>query len=68
MNQIKKARLVVGLKQTDIAREMGVSSAAVSHWENGYTMPAAGKLKKLAAILKTSVSELLGEKEETETG
>ena len=64
MTQIKEARLAAGLKQTEVAREMGVSSAAVCHWEQGLSMPASGKLVQLSELLGTTVNELLKGTEE----
>ena len=55
----KKARLRAGKKVVDVVKHMGVSDAAVYQWENGETMPVAGKLQKLADFYGCSVDELL---------
>lgn len=34
VGDLKSARLALGLSQSDIAREMGVSDKTVSHYEN----------------------------------
>ena len=61
LNPIRKARLLAGLSQGDLAREMGLSQGAVSLWERGKTSPSAPKLKRLAVLLNTTVDELLKE-------
>lgn len=54
-----------GLKQEELAEKLGVSSQAVSKWENDQTCPDISLLPKLARILGVSVDELLtGEKKE----
>ena len=57
-----------GLKQEDLANTLGVSSQAVSKWENDQTCPDISLLPKLAALLGVTVDELLsGKKEELAT-
>lgn len=53
-----------GLKQEDLAREMGVSPQAVSKWENDLTCPDISALPRLAKILDVTVDELLSGKSE----
>ena len=54
-----------GLKQDDLANTLGVSSQAVSKWENDQTCPDISLLPKLAELLGVSVDELLsGQKNE----
>lgn len=53
------------LKQEDLANTLGVSSQAVSKWENDQTCPDISLLPKLAELLGVTVDELLsGEKQE----
>lgn len=54
-----KARKAAGYSQSDVARFMGVSPAAVSQWETGVKMPNAGKLVKLAGLYCCTVDDLL---------
>lgn len=61
MNPIRRARLLAGISQGDLARELGLSQGSVSLWERGKTNPSAPKLKRLAEILNTTVDELLRE-------
>ena len=51
-----------GLKQEDLANTLGVSSQAVSKWENDQTCPDISLLPQLAEILGVSVDELLSGK------
>lgn len=53
------ARTKAGLSQMAVAKEMGVSDAAVSMWETGKTRPRAGLLVKLAGLYCCTVDELL---------
>ena len=63
--RIAMLRRQKGLKQEDLANTLGVSSQAVSKWENDQTCPDISLLPKLAEILEVSVDELLsGKKEE----
>ena len=48
----------VGLKQSDIARELGVSRAAVSKWFQGASLPEPDKLLRLGMLLGLSFDEL----------
>ena len=53
------ARKKSGLSQADVAEKLGISSAAVSQWENGKTLPDPRKLPQIAEIFNCSVDELL---------
>lgn len=56
---IKKFRLVKGITQEELAEYTGVSSRAVSRWENGITYPYIYLLPILANIFEVTVDELL---------
>lgn len=58
---IKSARAKAGKTQSDTAKAVGVSVAAVSLWEKGKTMPRAGTLNKLARFFGCKVDDLLKE-------
>lgn len=51
-----------GLKQEELARQLGVTPQAVSKWENDQTCPDITLLPHLARILGVSVDELLSGK------
>ncbi len=48
--------------QDELAAELGVTAAAVSKWENGYTLPDVLMLCALADYFGVSTDELLGRK------
>lgn len=58
-DQIKRARAELGISQTAIAKQFGISRAAVAQWENGTTRPDSDKLVELASILKLSLATML---------
>lgn len=49
-----------GVKQEELAAELGVTAAAVSKWENGYTLPDVLMLCALADYFQVTADELLG--------
>ena len=59
MHPIKTYRLSHGLSRHDLAKKLGVSYAAVTHWENGLAKPSASHLIALAKIFGCTVDELL---------
>lgn len=56
---IKVARKKAGLSQLDVAKALGITTGAVSMWENGMTQPRPDKLVALADLFKCTVDELL---------
>lgn len=61
---IKHYRREKGMSQKELADKMGYKAqSAVAAWENGYKMPRAARLIKLAEILGVTVDELLTERE-----
>ena len=48
------------ITQEDLAAELGVTAAAVSKWENGYTLPDVMMLCALADFFDVTTDELLG--------
>ena len=59
---IRAARRRLGITQAELAERLNVTQAAVSHWEQGITVPSSRQMVTLAEVLKTTVSELYGEK------
>ena len=47
------------LRQTEVARVLGVSQGAVANWEAGLNNPTADKLIKMATLYRCTVDELL---------
>lgn len=50
--------------QEELAAELGVTAAAVSKWENGYTLPDILMLCALADYFQVTTDELLGRSRE----
>lgn len=63
-NRISEQRKKQGLTQEQLAQKVGVSSQAVSKWENGHNLPDIDNLLVLAEVLKIPYSSLV----ETEEG
>lgn len=57
---LKAYRKKKGYTQETLAIKLNVVRQTVSKWEKGLSVPDAGTLLKLAEVLDTSVSELLG--------
>lgn len=64
-NRISKYRKEKGMTQEELAGKLGVSSQAVSKWENDASCPDISLLPQLCSVLGISADELLsGKKEE----
>ena len=63
MNAFKRARLIRGLTQAELAKLLGVAPVSVSKWENGKGLPKAKRMPEIADVLETTVSELLDTQE-----
>lgn len=59
-NKIQELRKQKNITQEELAAELGVTAAAVSKWENGYTMPDILMLSALADFFVVTTDELLG--------
>lgn len=59
--QLRKQKNVT---QEELAAELGVTAAAVSKWENGYTLPDILMLCALADFFAVTTDELLGREKE----
>lgn len=49
-DKIKKLRLSLGLNQTDLAKKLYVTPAAVSQWETGVTRPDVDRLMQISKV------------------
>lgn len=58
--QIAHLRKQRGLTQAALAADLGVSSQAVSKWENGLSCPDIQLLPRIADYFEVSTDELLG--------
>ena len=61
MNKFKKARLIAGLTQVELAEKVGVSPVAVHRWESGLGLPRVKRLNGIADALHTTVADLIDE-------
>ena len=59
-NKILELRKQKNVTQEALAAELGVTAAAVSKWENGYTLPDILMLCALADFFHVTADELLG--------
>ena len=58
--RIKRLRQERELTLQDVADELGLTPAAISHWESGRIIPKSKKLQDLAKALRVSAAELTG--------
>ena len=58
-NYLYEKRKAAGLSQEQVGYLLGVSSKAVSKWENGRAKPVTNTLKKLAVLYETPIEQLL---------
>ena len=61
LNGFRKARLIAGITQLELAEKVGVSHVAVCKWETGKGLPNVRRLNAVADALNTTVAELLKE-------
>lgn len=65
--RLKELRAGKNLTQAKLAKMLGVSRTTVTMWENGASQPDNDTLLQIAAILETSVDELLGGQKKSPT-
>lgn len=58
--KLKELRIEMDLKQGQVAKRIGVTSSAVSAYENGIRQPSFDSLIKLAYLYRVSSDYLLG--------
>lgn len=57
--KLKDARLNAGLKQEELAKQLGVSRQTISSWENDRSYPDLGSAVKLSNLYGRSMDEML---------
>jgi len=57
--RLRTARRSAGLTQKQLAEALGVESITVSRWERGVTSPSLPRLRRIAEITETTVSDLV---------
>lgn len=63
-NRILELRTKLNLSQTELAEMVGVTNKAVSKWETGKSKPTTNEIRKMAALFKVDVNELLSMRDE----
>ncbi len=58
---LRKLRNRLGLKQRELAEQLGVSRNSVTNWETGRALPSLQMLAKIAEALEVHVWELFGD-------
>lgn len=64
MNRIKELRLNRGWKQSDLAKAINITRAAVGHYETGYRSLDVETIHKLCDIFGCTADYLLGRSEQ----
>ena len=67
MPTLRQLREDAVLTQAELAEQVGVSVAAISHWETGGKRPRASNIRKLAKALDISPQSVLAAIRETAT-
>ncbi|MBP3685081.1 MAG: helix-turn-helix transcriptional regulator [Oscillospiraceae bacterium] len=57
--KLKEARVNAGLKQEELAKQLGVSRQTISNWENNRSLPDVGSAVKMSNVYQVSLDELL---------
>lgn len=57
--KLKEARTKAGLKQEELAHQLGVSRQTISNWENGRSLPDIASMVKLSGLYGQSLDEML---------
>lgn len=63
MLKIRECRKKAGLSGVELAKRIGVTSAAISKWESNDRNPTPEMIVKLAGALGTTPNDLLGVEE-----
>ena len=55
---LQAARVNAGLKQTDVARELGVTPETISRWEQGKSFPNVPQINKLEKLYNVTYADI----------
>lgn len=55
---LRKARILADLKQSEVAKSLGVTEQTVSTWENGLVYPTIDKVIKMAKLYNMPIQDL----------
>lgn len=56
--RLKECRIHLGMSREALAQKLGVTAAAVGHWENGVCFPQISKRERLCKVLGTTQQDL----------
>lgn len=62
-DRIRELRLKNGIKQTELAKTLGLSRSAINAWEMGVSVPSTQYLIDLSKLFRVSTDHLLGREE-----
>ena len=65
MKGLRAMRRAAGISQAELARRVGVTTAAVCKWENGQSWPSAWYIPAIAEALGCNIAQLYAEPEDT---
>ena len=57
--KFKELLKVHGVKQIEIARELGVSTQLITNWIKGYSKPSLVVIKKISTILNVDIESVI---------
>lgn len=57
--RLRSARRAAGLTQKQLGDVLGVESITVSRWERGVTTPSLPRLRRIAEVTETTISDLV---------
>lgn len=63
--KIKSMVVSRGMSMTEFYKKSEITGGAMSQWKSGDTQPALSTLQRIADVLETTVSELVGTDEES---
>ena len=58
--RLKELRKDAGLKQKELAFELGAGKSIISDWESGRVLPTFYYLKKIALMFNVRIEDLIG--------
>jgi transcriptional regulator with XRE-family HTH domain len=61
--RVRAARRAAGLTQKQLAESLGVEPITVSRWERDVTSPSLPRLRRIAELTETTVSDLVRTKD-----
>lgn len=57
--KFKELLKVHGVKQIELAKELGVSTQLITNWIKGYSKPSLVAIKKISSLLKLDIGKVI---------